>query len=109
MIFCIITTLPPTEEFVNTKIGLLRYPEHRPTEIGGAQDAARAVDRTGGRAKRRGLVDVVEHPRRGRDITDTATTWGITAYLAPAILSTAAATECVSGFYCITLTTVVFS
>ncbi len=62
-------------------------PEHRPTEIGVAQDAVRAVARTVERAIRRGLDAVDEHPRRGRDITGRTTTWGITAHLAPAILT----------------------
>ncbi len=89
---------------------LFTYPEHRPTEIeiGAVRDAVRAAERTDERANRRGPEDAAEHPRRGRDITDTATTWGITFHLAPAILTTATAAECVSGFYCITLTTVVF-
>ena len=79
-------------------------PEHRPTEIGEVHDAVRAVARTVVRAIRRGPEVVAEHPRRGRDITDTATSWGITAYLAPAILTTAAAAECITGSECIRIT-----
>ena len=83
-------------------------PEHRPTEIGGAHDAARAVGRTEVRAIRRGNVVDEEHPRRGRDITDTAIIWGITAYLAPAILVTALTTggrgKGITRFKCICIT-----
>ncbi|MBQ3784844.1 MAG: hypothetical protein II843_00420 [Alphaproteobacteria bacterium] len=67
-------------------------------------DVVRAAVRTVDRAIRRGPFVVVEHPRRGRDITGRTTTWGITAYLAPAILSTAAAAECITGSECIRIT-----
>ena len=87
MIFCIITTLPPTEEFVNTKIGLLRDPEHRPTEIGVVLDGARAAVRTAVLATRRGPDAVDERPRRGRDITPITPIRGIICCLAPTILS----------------------
>ncbi len=85
-------------------------PEHRPTEIGEVHDADRAADRTAVRATKRGPAVAVEdeHPRRGRDITGRTTTWGITAYLAPAILTTAAAAECITWLYCITLTTTIY-
>ena len=83
-------------------------PEHRPTEIGGAHDVERAAARTVARAIRRGLDVEVEHPRRGRDITDTAIIWGITAYLAPAILVTALTTggrgKGITRFKCICIT-----
>ena len=82
----------------------LLHPEQCPTEIGVVQDAERADGRTAGSAHRRELVVVVEHPRRGRDITGTATSrWGITCHFAPTVLSRTAAAEC------ITLITVVFS
>ena len=87
---------------------LLTDPEHRPTEIGVGHDGARAVVRTGGRARRRGLEVAAEHPRRGRDITGTAIIWGITVHLAPAILITiikiAGITKCIAGSECIRIT-----
>ena len=79
-------------------------PEHRPTEIVVDHDALSAVVRTVGRAIRRGLDVVEEHPRRGRDITGRTTRWGITAHLAPAILTTTAAAECITGSECIRIT-----
>ena len=78
-------------------------PEHRPTEIDEVQDAVSAAERTAARATRRGPAGV-EHPRRGRDITGRTTRWGITAHLAPAILTTTAAAECITGSECIRIT-----
>ena len=84
-------------------------PEHRPTELVVVHDGVSAAARTAVRATRRGPEDVEEHPRRGRDITGTATSWGITAYLAPAILTTATAAECIiTRLYCITRTTTIY-
>ena len=50
-------------------------PEHRPTEIVVVHDVVSAVVRTVVRAIRRGLVVVVEHPRRGRDIEQKTPNW----------------------------------
>ena len=79
-------------------------PEHRPTEIVVGPDVVSAAVRTAVRAIRRGPAVEDEHPRRGRDITGRTTRWGITAHLAPAILTTTAAAECITGSECIRIT-----
>ena len=66
---------------------LLRYPEHRPTEIVVEHDAGSAVVRTVVRAIRRGHAVVVEHPRRGRDITLGSAIWGVRCHRTPTIFS----------------------